>query len=323
MFFIGFSFRRDDVLNTNCDEIYDSERLIRSEAEMKLNKVKQQSFECYLCRSTFGRILQLKQHFTNYHHTDDKLWKCSDCESRFAQRKNLMKHVYKHISMDCEYCAKKFTTVRNLQKHCQRSHKDQLTIHQCGQCPRKFILNAQLRIHMHNHNASLQHNCNICNETFASGMLLKGHIRAVHTTYLCSECGKTFKNKYLLSSHQKVHNSEKPFVCGKCPSRFKWKVALTYHMTVHQQDRKHICETCGMSFTTRSSMKGHMSKSVDINFLLLFKLPLKFPYYEGCCTDLFGVQNYLAMRVVLPTHSVKHFLAVGIVLANIMAQRFS
>lgn len=256
------------AIDTNCDEIDDSGRrvtetnlLMEQQTELKLNKPRTSRYECYLCRDAFGRIIQLRQHFTSCHFTDDMLWKCSDCQKRFAQRKNLMKHLYKHTSTSCEYCPEKFATLRDLQQHSQRTHKDELILHQCDRCPRKFVLNAQLRIHLHSHNTSQRYNCNVCNDTFATEMQLKGHIRSVHTQYLCSECGKTFKNNSLLTSHQKVHNSDKPFVCAKCPSRFKWKVALTYHMTIHQQERKHVCETCGMSFTTRSAMKGHMSES--------------------------------------------------------------
>lgn len=255
-----------DELNTNCDEIDDRGRrvtetvVIEPQSGLKLNKPRLPRYECYLCKTTFRRIVHLRQHVSSCHYVDDKLWKCSDCQKRFAQKKNLMKHFYKHTNTSCEYCPETFTTLRDLQQHCHRTHKDVLILRQCGRCPKKFVLTAQLRIHEHSHNTSQRYDCDICNETFVSEMQLKGHIRVVHPKYLCSECGKTFKNKSLLTSHQKVHNSEKPFVCTKCPSRFKWKVALTYHMTIHQQERKHVCETCGMSFTTRSAMKGHMSK---------------------------------------------------------------
>lgn len=259
-----------DVLDTNCDKIKDKDRIVDPsdligycQAERKFNKSNQSipRYECYLCKESFGRIIHLRQHISNFHYTDENLWSCSECQKNFSERKNLMKHLYKHISTSCEYCTRTCTTLRELQQHCQLTHKEQLIPYQCDRCPKKFVLNAQLRIHMHNHSANQRFDCIICNETFVTEMQLKGHIRAVHTTYLCSECGKTFKNNSLLTSHQKVHNSEKPFVCEKCPSRFKWKVALTYHMTIHQQDRKHVCETCGMSFTTRSAMKGHMRES--------------------------------------------------------------
>lgn len=239
---------------------------IESNTHRKLKNTRASRYECYRCKATFRRIDYLRQHIT-YHYSDKELWKCSECEKRFTQRKSLLKHLYKHTNAACEYCNVSFVTLRDLKQHCVRRHSDQLITYKCDLCPRKFILKAQLVIHMHNHDTSQQYNCNVCNETFSTELQLKGHIRAVHTSFLCSECGKTFKNNSLLTSHQKVHNSDRPFVCSKCPSRFKWKVALTYHMTIHQTERKHVCETCGLSFTTRSAMKGHMSEYFFFVFL--------------------------------------------------------
>ncbi len=266
-----------DVLSTNCDNNGNNDRdseadVIEPEAKPRIKKIRVQRYECYLCKRTFRTMDRLRKHITNYHNVQHKLWSCSDCHKRFSQRNKLVEHFYKHISTKCEHCScDAFTTLRDLRKHYQQTHSDQLTLHPCNRCPKKFVLKAQLRIHMHNHLDSLskKFNCNMCSDTFLSGVQLKGHIRAFHTTYLCQDCGKTFKNNSLLMSHQKTHNSEKPFVCSKCPSRFKWKVALTYHMTIHQQDRKHVCETCGMSFTTRSAMRGHMSKSTSFNFFFV------------------------------------------------------
>lgn len=257
----------DDVVRANCDEVKNRKRdHIKTDIKPLLlvtsKPSKRKRYECYQCKSPFRRVARLRIHMSNYH-APDKRWTCSDCQKQFSSRKNLMKHFYKHTSTDCDRCPEKFTALRDLQHHYQLSHKEELIHHQCDQCPRKFVLNAQLRIHMHNHLGKKKktiHNCTTCSETFATEVQLKGHIRTVHTTYLCSECGKTFKNNSLLSSHQKTHIADKPFTCALCPSRFKWKVALTYHMTIHKQERKHVCETCGTSFSTRSAMKGHMSK---------------------------------------------------------------
>lgn len=253
-----------EELNTNCDERQDTK------TEMVVNesgKLKVESYECYLCKETYRRIDNLRRHFRTCHRITENLWSCSDCQKRLSSRKHLVKHLYKHRTPACDYCPETFTTFRLLQQHCQQTHSNELVLHQCVQCPKKFALRAQFDMHKHlhnqrnnqdNHNAPF--NCTSCSETFTTATQLKAHTRALHTTHLCSECGKTFKNNSLLVSHQKVHKSEKPFVCSRCPSRFKWKVALTYHMTIHDQERKHVCETCGKSFSTRSAMKGHMSE---------------------------------------------------------------
>lgn len=234
----------------------------RTEIKPKLKKPKVQCYECYQCKTTFKRITLLQKHITNQHNIA-KCWSCSDCHKRYSNRKKLVEHFQKHISKDCDHCSLSITSLRDMRKHYEKNHTDLVVPHQCDRCPKKFVLSAQLRIHLLDHlNKNDKQRDNDGKDTLTSD--------TPQLPFLCSECGKVFKSKWLLTSHQNVHSSEKQFVCSKCPSRFKWKLALTYHMTIHQrQDRqKHVCETCGSSFTTRSSMKAHTSKLIDIWFVL-------------------------------------------------------
>ncbi len=239
----------------NDKSICETSLKVKSETKPNLNKPKVERYECYQCKAMFKRIKLLRKHMKTNHHSSDKIWSCSDCHKRYSQRKKLMEHFYKHISTQCEHCNESFTSLRDMRKHYEEVHTDLLISYQCDRCPKKFVLKAQLRIHIHDHLHLAKQPDKPPSDR---------HIRTPESTCLCSQCGKTFKNKWLLTSHQNVHNSEKQFLCPKCPSRFKWKVALTYHMTIHQDQvadrRKHVCETCGTSFTTRSAMKAHTSK---------------------------------------------------------------
>ena len=51
--------------------------------------------------------------------------------------------------------------------------------------------------------------------------------------YKCDECGKAFRVKSILLSHQIVHTGEKPYKCDECGKAFRLKSFLLSHQTVH------------------------------------------------------------------------------------------
>lgn len=44
---------------------------------------------------------------------------------------------------------------------------------------------------------------------------------------------KSFRNWHSLRSHERTHNSARPFSCEKCGAAFKQKGALRGHMQIH------------------------------------------------------------------------------------------
>ncbi|NXL70434.1 ZSC32 protein, partial [Leptocoma aspasia] len=47
----------------------------------------------------------------------------------------------------------------------------------------------------------------------------------------CSECGKSFRWRYQLISHWRIHTGERPYECGECGKRF----STSSHLIVHQR----------------------------------------------------------------------------------------
>ncbi|XP_070594095.1 zinc finger protein 11-like isoform X2 [Erythrolamprus reginae] len=75
--------------------------------------------------------------------------------------------------------------------------------------------------------------------------------------YNCPNCGKSFRDKYSLTRHQKVHFTERPYPCPRCEKRFRSAKDLEKHQVTHSDQRPHQCGECGKFFKTKSSLDKH------------------------------------------------------------------
>lgn len=88
----------------------------------------------------------------------------------------------------------------------------------------------------------------------------------------CFICHKSLKNEHTVSSHLKnfhCESKEWPFVCSKCGKSFKSKGKLRSHDYVHTGQRPYHCSIggCDKRFTTKPSLKRHL----DVNHGILQK----------------------------------------------------
>ncbi|CAL8101941.1 unnamed protein product [Orchesella dallaii] len=85
---------------------------------------------------------------------------------------------------------------------------------------------------------------------------------------ICSHCGKTCKNAFLLEAHIRLHTGERPYKCTKCDRAFPYGANLNRHMkSVHNTaklegaDPSHICEECGKGFYSQGALYSHRRKN--------------------------------------------------------------
>lgn len=76
---------------------------------------------------------------------------------------------------------------------------------------------------------------------------------------VCEVCARTFKNKYILEMHRKLHYMEESprLKCGLCQASLKNESSLRAHMRRHA-DTEHACKLCGKVAPNRSALGNHM-----------------------------------------------------------------
>ncbi|XP_054443204.1 zinc finger protein 350-like isoform X1 [Pteronotus mesoamericanus] len=79
----------------------------------------------------------------------------------------------------------------------------------------------------------------------------------IRKRHVCSECGKAFMKKCLLSDHQNLHTGEKPHQCSLCGKAFSRKVTLNEHRRSHTGEKPHECTECGKAFLKKSRLNIH------------------------------------------------------------------
>ena len=168
--------------------------------------------------------------------TDDKQFKCLQCNKCFSGPSSLSRHIKTHSNekpFECVQCKKVFSRLSSLKRH-ENSHSDEKPF-KCQVCGWSFIQNSDLKIHERTHTGEKPFPCDRCERAFGCKKRLRAHYR-MHTgekPYKCPECEKCFSMRKNVIQHIRIHTGERPFICEVCEKKYRHQHTLKKHMQLH------------------------------------------------------------------------------------------
>ncbi|XP_053406970.1 oocyte zinc finger protein XlCOF8.4-like isoform X11 [Mercenaria mercenaria] len=143
-----------------------------------------------------------------------------------------------------------------------------LSLYFCRDCQYTFPEEKYYTLHKRSGKCVFQ--CQFCDKkyTFKNFSQYQEHLKqhrfkhrmadavSTNVTNMCSQCGKTFRHRRNLHTHEKSHVGTFPFTC--CDRGFTSRRDLDRHRCrEHDSTKKYVCLTCSKTFSTISDLKAH------------------------------------------------------------------
>ncbi|XP_048456164.1 PR domain zinc finger protein 5 isoform X4 [Rhincodon typus] len=234
-----------------------------------------EGYACPQCESSFRSQEILAEHLQSLHQkpTEEKEFKCRNCDKKFPVKQALQRHVLQCTetvlpgdiarSHQCSVCNISFSSESSFEQHKEACKGDTRFVCKADSCGKRFKSKDALKKHkenVHTGNSRRRLMCSVCNKKCSSAATLQEH-RKTHSEerpFQCDECKALFRTPFSLQRHLLIHNSERTFKCDHCDATFKRKDTLNVHIqVVHDGHKKYKCDLCDKAFVTPSVLKSH------------------------------------------------------------------
>ncbi|XP_014019747.2 zinc finger protein 142 isoform X1 [Salmo salar] len=219
--------------------------------------------KCAICGFACRHQLVFEQHVRS--HGGTRLYKCTDCQYSTRNKQKITWHIRIHTGekpYHCEQCSYSCVDPSRLKYH-MRIHQEEKK-YLCPECGYKCKWMSQLKYHMTKHTGDKPYACDECEYRTNRGDALRIHRETQHCdarTFICEKCGKGFKTRFLLKTHQRKHSEERPYVCGLCRRAFRWPAGLRHHYLTHTNQQPFMCRYCPyrakQKFQVVKHLRGH------------------------------------------------------------------
>lgn len=230
------------------------------------------------CNRCNTLVDNLEEHKRDTHEV--YLFNCPFCKKEDNDRHEFEAHLNRHsLSCGrkieaqwfiCQYCPSSFAYENELREHkCPVSDIEKQTMRQ--------NIEQQLRTKAQPSQDVPMKSCPICKKEvkYLADHLKKAHNKfrrktsdirrergepdPITKTYLCSFCGRIFKDNTTLKTHiMSRHTGERPYKCSYCDKGLISKTSLKNHEeTMHGGERKYFCDVCGKACSSYSTLYSH------------------------------------------------------------------
>lgn len=179
----------------------------------------------------------------------------------------------KFFKFTCDLCDHpEFAKMKLLAEHCKVVHNTLPKVKCCSDdCDSVLSTWRRLWIHKEKHFPSSDRlRCPTCQKTYVTAAALENHIKKHNTPYICTHCGKSFREIKTLRWHEHTHlkplHERKKHKCSYpgCEATFITKQACQNHIAMkHEKTFVSHCkeEGCDKSFYTKKSYYEHLKNT--------------------------------------------------------------
>ncbi|XP_041940358.1 zinc finger protein 142 isoform X1 [Alosa sapidissima] len=230
--------------------------------EHESGPVEDKSLKCEVCGFACRHQLVFEQHIRS--HGGTRLYKCTDCQYSTRNRQKITWHIRIHTGekpYHCEQCSYSCAEPSRLKYH-MRIHQEERK-YLCPECGYKCKWVSQLKYHMTKHTGAKPYACEECEYRTNRPDALRVHRETRHRdvrSFICEKCGKAFKTRFLLKTHQKKHSEERPFVCKLCSKAFRWAAGLKNHYLTHTNQQPYHCLHCSYRAKQKFQVVKHLQR---------------------------------------------------------------
>ncbi|NXQ39334.1 ZN142 protein, partial [Catharus fuscescens] len=223
---------------------------------------KDKPLHCPFCDFACQHQLVFDQHMKG--HGGTRVYKCSDCEYTTKNRQKITWHIRIHTGekpYKCHLCKYACADPSRLKYH-MRIHKEERK-YLCPDCGYKCKWVNQLKYHMTKHTGLKPYHCDECEYCTNRADALRVHKETRHQearSFICEQCGKAFKTRFLLKTHLKKHSEEKPYVCNACGRAFRWAAGLRHHYLTHTNEHPFFCRYCPYKAKQKFQVIKHIQR---------------------------------------------------------------